>query len=101
MNDVAPVRDELKQRYGMPEYSNDLRGAGSLVGLWHYYYPTWTPAQAACEQLRWADSVYPAEYGGFTVFTWSSSNGWASFDMSGYRAGWFFELHQMLEKGEC
>ncbi len=96
MDDVAKERDVMKIRWGISLYNNDIRGAPSLVRLWSYYWPEWSAAKAACEQLQWAEETYPPEYRGFTLFTWSSSPDWVAFNLA-----WLLELHTMMEERQC
>lgn len=101
MDDVAAQRNVMRDRYGIDRYMNDMRGINSLQDYWHYLWPTWSPAYAACRQLQWAEETYPDDYASFNLFTWSSSQGWISFDVSGRQNGWNFELQEMMEKGMC
>lgn len=91
--DIEPLR----QQFGLPQYFRDMRGVNTYPRLWAWYWPQWSFWQAACEQLKWADSIYPPEYLGFALFTWSSRRDWAGFDFSGRENPAMFELHECLE----
>lgn len=91
--DIEPLR----QRFGLPQYFMDMRGVNTYPLVWAWYWPQWSFAQAACEQLKWADSVYPPEVLGFANFTVSLSPDWAQTDFSGYRNPQHYELHDCLE----
>lgn len=98
MADIRIVTDNLKSRFGMTEYMNDLRGVNSHERLWHeFYYPQWTFAEAIYHQLVWADSIYPPEYIGFDLFTWSRNGHWLHADFSGLENPDLYNLHRMLE----
>lgn len=93
------ILNVMRSRYGLPEYMYDMRGINSYRNLWSFYWGSngWNTAQAAYWQLAWLDSIYPSNYIGFAQFTWSSNAGWASFDMSGYREGWYGEFQRLIE----
>lgn len=96
---IKPEIEPLRLQFGLPQYMNDMRGVNTYSRLWAWYWPQWSFAQAACEQLIWADSVYPPEYLGFALFTWSWYRGsfWLQTDFSGRENGAHYELHQCLE----
>lgn len=94
---IKPEIEVLRNRFGMDRYFDDMRGINTYQNLWPYYWPQWTFAQAACEQLKWADSIYPPEYLGFALFTWSASRDWAQTDFSGRENSQLYDLHDCLQ----
>lgn len=96
---IKPDIEILRQQFGLPQYFNDMRGVNTYPRLWAWYWPQWTFAEAACQQLIWADSVYPEEYLGFALFTWSwyERSAWLQTDFSGRENGSHYALHQCLE----
>lgn len=92
---IKPYIEPLRQQFGLDRYFDDMRGVNTYPELWRWYWPQWTFAQAACEQLRWAESIYPPEYLGFDMFTWSLM--WQQTDFSGRENPAMFELHRCLE----
>jgi hypothetical protein len=89
---IEPLR-----RFGIDRYFRDMRGVNTYVNLWSWYWPDWSFSQAACAQLRWAELIYPREYIGFDLFTWSVNPFWFQTDFSGRENGAHFELHRCLE----
>ncbi len=69
-----------------------IRGPRTLTNLWARYFPNWSYEQALVEQLKWADRVYPDDYLGFNLFTWSFAGDWtdAGFELASLRS--FHEL---------
>lgn len=96
--DVKPQIESLRTLFGLPQYFNDMRGVNTYPKLWNFYYPNWSFAQAACEQLKWADSIYPADYLGFALFTWSLHPHWLQTDFSGAENPAHFQLHDCLRE---
>lgn len=90
--DIEPLRAQ----FGIDRYFDDMRGVNTYQRLWPHYWPQWSFAQAACEQLLWADEIYPPEYIGFALFTWSTNPHWLQTDFSGQENGAMFELHDCL-----
>lgn len=100
--DIKPTLEPLRQPFCVmagtrPKYLCDFRGGNTYTRLWAWYWPNWSFAQAACEQLKWADSIYPPEYIGFNIFTWSVNPMWLHTDVSGRENPAMFELHRCLE----
>lgn len=93
---IKPIIEPLRWQYGLPQYFHDMRGVNTYARLWAWYWPGWSFARAACEQLRWADKIYPPEYIGFALFTWSAAPDWRQTDFSGRENPQLFELHQCL-----
>lgn len=89
--------EPLRWQYGIDRYFDDMRGVNTYQNLWAWYWPRWSFAQAACEQLKWADRIYPPEYLGFALFTWSTNPHWLQTDFSGRENPSHYELHQCLE----
>jgi hypothetical protein len=89
--------EPLRQQYGLDKYFDDMRGINTYPNVWRWYWPQWTFAQAACEQLKWADMIYPPEYIGFALFTWSTNPHWLQTDFSGRENPQLYELHDCLE----
>lgn len=96
---IKPEIEPLRLQFGLPQYMNDMRGVNTYPRLWAWYWPQWTFAQAACEQLIWADSVYPPEFLGFALFTWSwyPKSPWLQTDFSGRENPAHKDLHTCLE----
>lgn len=90
--------EPLRLQYGLPQYMNDMRGINTYSRLWAWYWPQWTFARAACEQLIWADRVYPPEYIGFALFTWGwyEKSYWRQTDFSGRENPELISLHVCL-----
>lgn len=88
--------EPLRQQFGLDRYFDDMRGVNTYPNLWRYYWPQWDFAQAACEQLKWAERIYPPEYLGFNMFTWSLD--WQQTDFSGRENPAMFQLHICLER---
>ena len=65
--------------------------------LWGWYWPNWSFGRAACEQLIWADAMYPSDYVAFHLFTWTQHPHWTHTDFSGIENPAMFELHDCLE----
>jgi hypothetical protein len=93
--DIKPQIEPLRSQFGLPQYFNDMRGVNTYPRLWAWYWPQWTFPQAACEQLKWADSVYPEEYLGFMLFTWNTN--WLQTDFSGFANSEQYIFHDCLE----
>lgn len=93
---IKPIIEPLRWKYGLPQYFNDMRGINTYPNLWRYYWPNWSFSQAACEQLLWAEMIYPPEFIGVDLFTWSLSSDWRQTDFSGRENAAMFELHQCL-----
>jgi uncharacterized protein YraI len=89
--------EPLRQQFGLDRYMRDMRGVNTYQALWRWYWPQWSFADAACKQLQWTESVYPAEYIGFNLFTWSTHPHWLQTDMSGRENPSQYELHRCLE----
>jgi len=88
------IYDHFKNKYGIPAPHTSIRGINTLAPIWRDYFPQWTFQQAAYEQLRWLDSIYPDNYVGFNLFTVSGAKDWntaAGMDYSDLR-----ELHTLL-----
>lgn len=98
LSNIKPQIEPLRSRYGLPQYMFDMRGVNTYPSLWAYYFPYWSFAQAACQQLLWAERIYPPEYIGMAMFTWSSSPDWRQTDMSGKENADMIELHDCLER---
>lgn len=93
---IKPIIEPLRWQYGLPQYFNDMRGINTYPRLWAWYWPNQTFAESACRQLIWADKIYPSDYLGFALFTWSGASDWRQTDMSGRENPTLFELHQCL-----
>jgi uncharacterized protein YraI len=93
---IKPAIEPLRSQFGIDRYFDDMRGVNTYQRLWPHYWPNWSFARAACEQLLWADSVYPSEYIGFALFTWSTNPHWLQTDFSGQENGAMYELHDCL-----
>lgn len=94
--DIKSYIEPLRQQFGIDRYFDDMRGVNTYRNLWAYYWPDWSFAQAACEQLLWADSIYPKEYIGFMLFTWSTHPHWLQTDFSGRENPDMPALHNCL-----
>lgn len=94
---IKPYIEPLRQRFGIDKYFDDMRGVNTYADVWRDYYPYWTFAQALCEQLIWGDSIYPREYIGFNLFTWSINPHWLQTDYSGRENPAMFQFHTCLE----
>jgi hypothetical protein len=94
---IKPYIEPLRAQFGVDRYMRDMRGVNTYSQLWAWYWPQWSFAQAACEQLKWSDAVYPADYIGFNLFTWSMHPNWLQTDFSGRENAAHFELHRCLE----
>lgn len=97
MSDIKPALEPLRNAYGLTKYMRDLRGVNTYELLWHWYFPNWTFAQATCEQIKWGDAIYPPDYIGMNLFTWSINPHWLHTDFSGRENGGMFQLHTCLE----
>lgn len=97
LSDIGQPIAELRNRFGLPQYMNDMRGINSYTRVWQFYWPNWSQEEAAYWQLAYMDYIYPSNYLGFAQFTWSSVEGWKSFDMSGIQGDWLYRLHRLLE----
>lgn len=95
--DIKPTIEPLRWTYGLNRYMNDLRGVNTYSRLWGWYYPNWSFGRAACEQLKWGDSIYPPEYVAMHLFTWTQHPHWLHTDFSGIENGGMYELHDCLE----
>jgi hypothetical protein len=89
--------EPLRQQFGLDRYMRDMRGVNTYQSLWRWYWPQWSFADAACKQLRWTEAIYPAEYIGFNLFTWSMHPHWLQTDFSGREIPSQYELHRCLE----
>lgn len=98
LSNIKPQIEPLRTRYGLPQYMFDMRGINTYPSLWAYYFPYWSFAQAACQQLLWAERIYPPEYIGMAMFTWSTSPDWRQTDFSGRENPAMYELHDCLEQ---
>lgn len=96
---LADIKSSIEplRRFGFPRYMYDLRGVNTYQGLWAFYWPQWSFGRAACEQIIWADSIYPSDYIGFQLFTWSVHPHWLHTDFSGVENPSLFDLHRCLE----
>lgn len=87
----------LEERYGMQQYTNDMRGVNSYVDLYADWYPFWTAEEAIVCQLVWWDFIAPAQYIGVNLFAWNRNPDWWSFDFSGPEGAYLYDLHELLE----
>lgn len=94
---IKPVIEPLRSQFGLDRYFDDMRGVNTYVNLWRWYWPQWDFSTAACKQLLWADSIYPSDYIGFMLFTWSTNPHWLQTDFSGRENPAHFQLHNCLE----
>lgn len=88
------VYETLKNRFGVPSPYVGIRCLNTLENVWRYYWPEWSKDRAAYEQLAWANSLYPAHYEGFNLFTWSDDYGWKNDFGCDYAE--LDELHSLL-----
>lgn len=51
-----------------------VKGVPTLIEYWRKVFPQWTPEKALCEQYKWAEELYPANYRGFAIFSWTHHN---------------------------
>jgi hypothetical protein len=92
MGDLGEVRQILNARYGMGEYSNNIRGTRS-----HYRYYAAISGQARFgwddmarmveEDLRWLDSNYPPEFEYMAIFAYNRNSHWIAYDWSAPEMG--------------
>jgi hypothetical protein len=95
---IEPLRNPFCVIAGTrPSYLCDLRGVNTYERLWGYYYPQWSFAEAACQQIKWGISIYPPEYIGMNLFTWSVNPHWLHSDFSGRGNADMYQLHICLE----
>lgn len=99
LSDIKPTIETLRWQYGLPQYMFDLRGVNTYARLWAWYWPQWTFGRAACEQIKWAESIYPKEYIAFYLFFWTSplDSHWSHTDFSGRENPAHYELQDCLE----
>ena len=55
----AAVFDELKAKYGLPQYTNDMRGVNTYERVWDDYYPGLDHNDVIRQQLEWWLEVKP------------------------------------------
>ena len=72
MGDVEGTLAKLRQSKGMGEFGNVLRGVLTYKNLWDWYFPGISFGEIILDQLDWAQSIYPPEYIGITLFGWNS-----------------------------
>jgi hypothetical protein len=89
--------EPLRQQFGIDRYFRDMRGINTYANVWRWYWPDWSMGKAACEQLIWSDAIYPPEYLGFDMFSWTANPQWAQTDMSGRENSALFEMHACLQ----
>ncbi len=53
------VITDLRERYGMPRYNNDMRGVNTHEKIWNDYYPGVEYNQVIRQQLQWWLGVKP------------------------------------------
>ncbi len=94
MDDVKYVTELLKAEFGIPELHYDFSGIQTNRLLWQHYWPDWTFEEAAFEQLKWVEMMFPPEYIGMCLFVWDDGD-WGKFNFSGLH-----DLHRMLETME-
>lgn len=72
------VYRQLERRFGIPQPYLNIRCINTLQRVWEYYFRDlgWSHQRAGWEQLKWADSIYPDNYIGFNLFTWSNAHDW-------------------------
>lgn len=97
LSDVKQYIEPLRNQFGIDKYFRDMRGVNTYVNVWRWYWPNWSFATAACEQLKWANRIYPPDYIGFNLFTWSTNPHWLHSDYSGRENTAHLELHQCLK----
>lgn len=90
------VYEHFQRIYGIPAPHKSIRGVNTLKPIFEDYFRElgWSFQRAAFEQLKWLDSIYPANYVGLNLFTVSGSPDWkddAGCDFSPLR-----ELHSLL-----
>lgn len=95
---IKPEIEPLRQQFGLDKYFRDMSGINTYPNVWAWYWPHWSFAQAACEQLIWANGIYPPEYLGFALFTWSTNPHWLQTDFSGRENPQLYDLHDCLER---
>lgn len=55
------------------KYNTKLSGINSYNSIWNDYYPFWSHAKSAIQQLHWLDNnVYPDECRGLMLYSWDS-----------------------------
>ena len=66
-------------------HSSKAAGVNTYKRLFQIDFSNWSFDKAVVEQLKWADSMYPDDYVGFNLFTWSLSQDWIAggYDFSG------------------
>lgn len=86
---------QLEATFGLPHDGYiGIRCANTLENVWKWYYPDMSLSQVMQMQLEWANDIYPDEYIGFDMFTWSFNTEW---DYNyGCNYGWFEELHELM-----
>lgn len=87
------IYQSLERQVGVPSPYTEMRGAYTHENLWHYYWPDWSTSQAILEQFKWADSIYPEWYIGFTPFMWSFGDQWENY---GFNYGKDRDLHNLM-----
>lgn len=101
LDDIAHVVNPLRDTYGHPDFNVQLRGWRSLEFIWEWYYPEWTMAETAINQMEFAVNLYPDNHY-FLLFTWSDSAGrdWTrdGFSWGNYGDSVTIEFHRLLEQ---
>jgi hypothetical protein len=99
MADVNAVMNPLLNQFNNPQFTGS-GGWREMELLWRHWWTTWTPQQAAYEQIKWAIDIYPDDYN-FLLFTWSDdpNRDWTRSGTSfgNYGDGTVLAFHRLME----
>lgn len=95
VGDIEPIFQKLQEIYGTSGFIE----FGRINSLWklfsdYYGHLGWTPQYTAYQMLAWANRVYPDNYVGMNLFTWSNAHDWR--DLMGTDFADLDELHAHL-----
>lgn len=94
------IYTELEQMYGIPnnvknERYATMRGPLTLRNVWAGQFPDMSFETIMDRQLTWVEEIYPKNYMGFHIFTWSYLE--PTWDLkNGFDCSGLYDLHQKL-----
>lgn len=90
------IYEVLAGRYGTNGHSV-LRGPDSYAGVWKYYWPDWSFAEALHQQTVWVNGIYNEYVIGWMWFQWSHADDWDrqyGFNLAKHPAYWQRSMQQ-------
>lgn len=90
------IRMLLANQYGIPEPFQEIRGINSYEYVWRAYWPEWSKAIAAFQQVLHLHKVHGPQVEVFNLFSWTEAEDWKN--IYGFDYSDLFDFHKMLIK---